>query len=228
MSAKTLVSLSGGMDSATALAAVLQDTPAMDVACVSFYYGSKHNKYEQASAREFARQYGVVYQVIDISTAMKDFNSNLLLSGGPIPEGHYQAESMKQTVVPGRNLIFLSILAGLAQSHNFGRVVLAVHAGDHAIYPDCRPAFFVNARKTIWVSSDNQVDLVCPFLHISKAAILRRGLQMNVSYQHTRTCYKDQDIACGVCGSCQERLEAFELNGAVDPLEYESRTLLPK
>ena len=198
---------------------------------MGFTYGSKHNKYENAAAEKIAAFYQVPYELIDLTGVMKHFKSNLLQSGGEIPEGHYEAESMRQTVVPGRNMIFTSILAGLAASNDANEIWLGVHAGDHFIYPDCRPEFIVYMEKTIRLAIDApSLQIVTPFLTVTKKEILRRGLVCTpkVPYHLTRTCYKDQPIACGKCGSCQERLAAWEANGRTDPIEYESRIILTK
>lgn len=222
---KCLVSLSGGMDSATLLA--VAHSEGLDCTAVGFTYGSTHNQWEQAAAMRIVNYYKIPFISMDLSGVFRSFRSNLLGSG-PIPEGHYEAESMKQTVVPGRNLIFMSVMAGLAQSHNFEQIWVGVHSGDHAIYPDCRPNFIDKAQDAIFLGSGNQVSLRAPFLNMNKTSIITEGLRLKLPYEWTRTCYKPQPISCGKCGSCQERLEAFKNNGIEDPLEYESREILPK
>lgn len=221
-----ILSLSGGLDSTTLLAQ-LKDA-GYKISLVYFYYGSKHGKHEQAAAIEIASHYDLTLNQIDLSGAMIYTRSNLMLTGDDIPEGHYEADSMKLTVVPGRNLIFIAMLASLAESHNLEEVWLGVHAGDHAIYPDCRPEFLNAARSAIQFSSDNKVDLVTPHRYNHKADLVKIGLSLGAPYHLTRTCYKNQLIACGRCGSCQERLEAFKLNNAEDPIDYETRVILPK
>lgn len=218
-----LVSLSGGMDSATVLARCL--STAEDVQAVAFRYGSKHNEWELAQAKRLAAHYGVRFDVLDLSGFMSGFDSALMKSDGRgVPEGHYTAPTMSQTVVPGRNMIFASILAGLAWSRRLDTVALGVHAGDHAVYPDCRPEFVEAMQLAIEQATDGDVTLYTPFLHQKKANILAWGLEHGVPYELTRTCYKDQELACGKCGSCRERLEAFSLIGETDPLKYESET----
>lgn len=213
-----LIALSGGLDSATLLARYID----LGYSCstVSFYYGSKHNLHEYAMAQRLAAYYGVSNKLVDISKALEAFKSNLLQSGGDIPEGHYEDSTMKLTVVPCRNMIFASILAGLADSLDISTVALGVHAGDHAIYPDCRPAFVASLWHTLMYATDNRVHVEAPFLHETKAQVVARGLKLGVPYNFTRTCYKAQEEACGLCGSCQERLEAFKLNNAKDPIVY--------
>lgn len=223
---RALVSLSGGMDSATVLAKVVEERRIGEVAAVGFSYGSKHNQYENEAARQVANHYGVPFRLIRLDEVMAGFQSALLQTGGDVPDGHYESESMNQTVVPGRNIIFASILTGLAWSQGASEVWLGIHQGDHAIYPDCRPEFLHAMNHAILAGTDERVRLVAPFLHVDKTTIIAEGLRMGVPYRLTRTCYKDQPIACGRCGACQERLEAFRENGIEDPIEYESRVML--
>lgn len=224
--ANGLVSLSGGLDSAVTLAKALDECE--EVKVVNFVYGSKHNSYEDAAAFKLTCHYKVERFRIDLCGVMQHFKSNLLKSGEAIPEGHYEAESMRQTVVPGRNLIFTSILAGLAESLGCQFLYLGVHAGDHFIYPDCRPHWVTAVRQALALQSEGRVALQAPFLHEDKSKIVERGFQLDVPFHLTRTCYKDQEVACGKCGSCQERLAAFAKLGQVDPLEYETRELIAK
>lgn len=236
-----IVSLSGGLDSAVLLGDVLEmlkkkaiNQKSIDVStkvlCVAFNYGSKHNRYENHAAANIADHYGdrTGFELVDLRGVMNHFKSVLLQDGGDIPEGHYEEESMRQTVVPGRNLIFLSILAGLAESYQIPEIYIGAHAGDHNIYPDCRPIFLQHAAEAIYHSSDGKVRVVRPYEGINKQQIVSIGLTQSTPFFLTRTCYKAQPVACGKCGSCQERLEAFQKNGVVDPIDYESRELLPK
>lgn len=234
---KAIVLLSGGMDSGTLLAhAIDQDVEV--VRCLAFTYGSKHNPYENRAAMalvdyyrrklEFKHDEGFRFQLINLQDVMAGFKSNLLMEGGDIPEGHYEADSMSQTVVPGRNMIFATVAAGLAWSMGASEVYMGIHAGDHHIYPDCRPEFFHAMNTAVTLGTDGHVELAAPFLHGNKTSIIKRGLELEVPYVLTRTCYKNQPVACGKCGSCQERLEAFANNGVEDLIEYESRELLPK
>ena len=193
---------------------------------VSFQYGSRHNIYEKQAAQKVADFYQIHHKIIDLTSFMCDFNSALMKSGENLPHGHYEEESMRKTVVPGRNLIFTSILAGIAESVGAKSIALGVHAGDHFIYPDCRPEFIYSAQKTIGLSSDGKVNISAPYLDKTKDEIVAVGLHLGVPFELTRTCYADQIIACGKCGSCQERLTAFKANGMEDPLMYESRELI--
>ena len=163
------------------------------------------------------------HQEFNICGVFEGFKSNLLQSGREIPEGNYEHESMSKTVVPGRNLILASIMAGLAESIEADFVALGVHSGDHHIYPDCRPEFIRYLADTVNSSSDNQVQVIAPFLDLDKTKILKLGYSFDtqVPYHLTRTCYKDQPHSCGKCGSCTERLEAFATLGRPDPVKYE-------
>jgi len=216
---KIIISLSGGVDSATALAIAKKE--GHECHAVSFVYGSKHGKYENVASSKLSTHYKLEsWRKINLETVMKDFDSHLLESGGDIPEGHYEDESMSQTVVPARNIIFSSILAGLAWSIEASEVWLGVHAGDHAIYPDCRPEFIDAMRRAIDLGTDGKVMLTAPLLHLDKKRIVELGKDLKVPFQITRTCYKKQELACGKCGSCRERLEAFSANGLLDPIQY--------
>lgn len=218
---KTVIALSGGLDSTCLLAKCLDYKD--HLICVGFNYGSKHNQYEnQAASKICWDHYKIPFHLMDLTPLFKDFRSSLLKTGDGIPEGHYQEGSMKSTVVPCRNMIFASILAGLAESHDCETIQIAVHAGDHHIYPDCRPGFIDSMRSAILVATDNKVLLKTPFLYLTKTEVLSEGLQVGAPLQFTRTCYKDQVVACGKCGSCIERLEAFKENGVADPLSYEN------
>jgi len=225
---KHVIGLSGGMDSATLLGYLLEQG-SEQVHCCSFYYGSKHGQWELEAARNVAgfyqsHNFPVQHHQIDISGAFNEFKSNLLLSGEEIPEGHYEHESMTKTVVPGRNLILASIMAGLSESVGAGVVALGVHSGDHHIYPDCRPNFITALYKVIRSSSDGKVIVQAPFLNLDKTVILRIGfskVSIPVPYHLTRTCYKNQAPSCGRCGSCSERLLAFQEINIHDPIEYE-------
>ena len=223
---KLVIGLSGGMDSATLLGILLEQ--GAEVHCCIFYYGSKHNKYENKAAKDIIKFYQnqnmpVFDYKINISKVMELFKSNLLLSGGEIPEGHYAEDVMKQTVVPGRNLIFSSIMAGLAESIGAQAVGLGVHSGDHHIYPDCREDFIMSLDSTVLLSSDKAVKIHTPLLFDDKTSILKKGYKCDppVPYHLTRTCYKDQVLSCGKCGACSERLEAFQNIGILDPIKYE-------
>lgn len=224
---KVVMGLSGGMDSVTMLAYYkcenVNNFEENEIFPIIFNYGSKHNKYENKAALAVCDYYKITPKLVDLPFIHNLFKSNLLEDQGEIPEGHYQASNMSQTVVPGRNLIFLSIMAGYAESINADVVAFGAHAGDHTIYPDCRPEFAYAANTTIFLSSNKKIIVEAPFLYLDKTKILELGysLPVEVPYKLTRTCYKAQELSCGKCGSCQERLEAFKNIGREDPIKYE-------
>jgi 7-cyano-7-deazaguanine synthase len=156
------------------------------------------------------------------------FKSDLLRSGGDIPEGHYAEESMKKTVVPFRNGIMLSIAAGFAESIGADAVTIAAHSGDHAIYPDCREPFMRAMGEAMEQGTYAGIKLLRPFIDMDKAAIARRGAELGVDFAETWSCYKGGEIHCGVCGTCVERREAFLLAGLQDPTVYEQTPELPR
>lgn len=218
---KALVSFSGGMDSATVLAYMV--AAGWDVTAVSFTYGSKHNEHESKAAEAFCRHYNVPRIFIDMAAPFSMFKSDLLKTGGNIPEGHYTDSTMSATVVPGRNIIFFSMLAGLAWSLEARAVACGIHQGDHAIYEDCRPQFYEAMQLAIHHGTGERVELLAPFLKGDKYDILAWGFKNAVPYHLTRTCYKDQPKSCGKCGACQERLEAFTKHNQRDPIPYEGQ-----
>jgi len=217
--------ISGGMDSVTLLYDLIKQ--GHEVKCLSFNYGQRHKK-ELESAHLTCAKLNVQHDVIDI-TSVTSFISNSALTGDvDVPQGHYEEENMKLTVVPSRNTIMLSIANGYAVNIEYDAVSTAVHAGDHAIYPDCRPIFIDRLQKVFEINNFKPVQLLAPYLNIDKAGIVKKGLELGVDYNLSWTCYRGHDIACGKCGSCQERLESFNKNGVEDPLDYETRELLPK
>lgn len=226
---QVVMGLSGGLDSTTLLGVLLNG--GKTVHCCIFDYGSTHGKYEIEAANKVVEYYqekypGRVFKYnIDITSVMTLFSSSLLLKcGHPIPEGDYSVENMKQTVVPSRNLIFASIMAGIAESIGAHYIALGVHGGDHPIYSDCRPEFVEALRSVIELSSEGKVSVLTPFVNISKADILKIGysLPAPVPYHLTRSCYKNQPVSCGKCGTCRERLQAFAEINKTDPIEYET------
>lgn len=218
---KVVLGMSGGMDSATLCGYYLDQ--GYQVVPVSFEYGSKHNQYERKAAEDLAKFYDLKIIELSLPFIGELFSSNLLKTGGDIPEGYYTDSNMNQTVVPGRNVIFISIMMGLAWSVGANVVAIGAHAGDHAIYEDCRPSFILPMADAVRCGSGDRVVLQAPFLYLDKTEILKigHGLSPAVPYELTRTCYKDQELSCGCCGSCRERLEAFVNIGRKDCVRYE-------
>jgi len=218
MSNKVVVIFSGGMDSFTVLNRALKD--GKEVYALTFDYGQKHVK-EIACASKVCTQLGVAHKVIDISAINQLLAGSSLTDDIEIPEGHYEAESMKSTVVPNRNMILLSLAVGYAVSVNASQVYYGAHSGDHAIYPDCRPEFVMKMNDVCKIANYEAVEIFSPYLTVTKTDILTDGLKMGLSYYDTWTCYNGREKACGKCGACQERLEAFADNNTTDPLAYE-------
>jgi 7-cyano-7-deazaguanine synthase len=213
------------MDSVTALYDASQ---AHEVVCaVSFDYGSKHNRREIPFAEYHAARLGLAHRSISLAFVGDSFSSDLLKSGGEIPKGHYEATSMKKTVVPFRNGIMLSIAAGLAESLGAAGLVIAAHSGDHAIYPDCREEFMKAMDAGMRLGTYAEIQLLRPFVALTKAEIARRGATLGVDYAQTWSCYVGGEIHCGECGTCVERREAFLLAEVSDPTIYASTAPLP-
>jgi 7-cyano-7-deazaguanine synthase len=219
---KTLVLLSGGMDSVTALHWARAEHEV--VGAVSFDYGAKHNHREIPLAAWHCAKIDVKHDIIDLDFVNRLFASDLLKSGGEIPDGHYAHETMKQTVVPFRNGIMLAIACGLAESREAESLVIAAHAGDHTIYPDCREPFMQGMAAAMREGTYARIELLRPFIHLDKAGIAKLGASLGVDYGKTWSCYKGGDLHCGTCGTCVERIEAFALAGLDDPTVYVERS----
>ena len=212
---KAVLIYSGGLDSTTLLYEY-RDSIAL---AVSFDYGSKHNKRELEYAAVNCKRLGIKHLIIPLGFIGQYFKSDLLLSGGDIPEGSYADENMRSTVVPFRNGIMLAIAAGLAESYELDAIMLANHGGDHAIYPDCRPEFIDAFAAAVKAGTYNGVKVVSTYCNITKRDIALRGRDLGVDYSLTYSCYKGGEKHCGKCGTCTERKEALE---GFDPTEYEA------
>lgn len=217
MEKDSIIILSGGMDSVT-LMHYRKDRIAL---AVSFDYGSNHNAREIACASEQCRILGIEHIVIPLSFMSRYFKSSLLEGAESIPEGHYEDENMKSTVVPFRNGIMLSVACGLAESRGLKHVMMANHGGDHAIYPDCRPEFVKAMSDAMKYGTYDGVTIEADFTDVTKADIARLGDSLGVDYSLTYSCYKGGEKHCGKCGTCVERKESFVEAGISDPTEYE-------
>ncbi|MFD2095591.1 7-cyano-7-deazaguanine synthase QueC [Corallincola platygyrae] len=218
MNEKVVVIYSGGMDSFTVLNKAVKE--GNEVYALSFDYGQRHVK-ELEVAAAVCKELNVPHKVVDISAINSLIGGSSLTDDIEVPEGHYEEESMKSTVVPNRNMILLSLAVGYAVSLKAGKVFYGAHSGDHAIYPDCRPEFVLKMNEVAKIANYEEVEIFSPYLNESKIDILTDGLKMSLDYSKTWTCYNGREKACGKCGACVERLEAFEKNNAVDPLPYE-------
>lgn len=217
-SKKTILIYSGGMDSTVLLYALLREN--YTVRCLSIDYGQKHKK-ELSAASEICSQLDLEHKVIDLSSIKQLFEqSSLINPEKPIPEGHYEQENMKATVVPNRNMILLSLATAWAISTESQFVSYAAHAGDHAIYPDCRESFAQSINEAMQLCDWHSVQLHRPFVHLTKADICKLGSELEVPFEMTWSCYKGGDLHCGRCSTCIERREAFHLAQVKDPTTY--------
>lgn len=231
MKKKVIIITSGGMDSVTLLHDVVKKHGAENVSALSFLYGSKHMGKEIPMAKANCKKLGVKHRIIDVQQVFKNFKSALLAKkdSEEIPEGHYAASNMKKTIVPFRNGILLSIAAGFAETEDAKILYYGAHAGDHDIYEDCRKEFVDAMSEAIRIGTMNGIEVKAPYWNDTKITILKKGLKLGVDYAKTWTCYNPQGAkACGKCGACQERLEAFRKNKIEDPLKYVTREELPK
>ena len=213
----SIIVLSGGMDSVT----LLYEFRANIALAVTFDYGSNHNRREIEFARMHCERLGIEHIVIPLDFMAKYFKSSLLEGAEAIPEGNYDDENMKSTVVPFRNGIMLAIAAGIAESNGLDHVMIANHGGDHAIYPDCRPEFISAMSSATSAGSYNGVTVIAPYTSITKGDIARKGKELGIDYTETWSCYKGGDKHCGKCGTCVERKEALRDAGIEDFTEYE-------
>lgn len=213
----SLIIVSGGMDSITLLNEY-KDEIAM---AVTFDYGSNHAKKEIPMAKLHCERLGIKHIVIPLAFVHEYFKSSLLEGADAIPEGHYAAENMKSTVVPFRNGIMLAIACGIAESNGLKKVMIANHAGDHTIYPDCRPDFIKAMSQAMHFGTFENVKIFAPYTNITKGEIAKHGKALGVNYAETWSCYKGGDKHCGKCGTCVERKEALAYAGIDDPTEYE-------
>jgi len=216
---KAIVILSGGMDSTTLLYDVLSKKD-KEVHAVCFNYGQKHSK-ELNCARETCMKLDVPLHEIRIEALGQIAPSSLTHKDMKVPEGNYDETNMKSTVVPNRNMVLISLATSLAIGLEAKTLYYGAHKGDHTIYPDCRREFVEALRETIKLCDWNVVNLQAPYIEMDKGDIAIRGKELGVNYKSTWTCYKGLTKACGKCGSCRERLEAFEKAGMEDPIQYE-------
>jgi 7-cyano-7-deazaguanine synthase len=215
---KTIVLFSGGLDS-TVLLYHLKSL-GHELKALGIDYGQRHSK-ELQSAAKIAGLTGTEFQVVDLSGLKPLFAlSSLTNESVAVPDGHYEQESMKATVVPNRNMIMLSIAAAWAMSQKFDGIAFAAHGGDHAIYPDCRERFCEQLDATLKLADWHGVQLLRPFIEWKKSDICRRGEDLRVPFEFTWSCYKGGETHCGVCGTCNERREAFKLAEVCDPTVY--------
>jgi len=187
---------------------------------LSFDYNQKHKK-ELECAKATCEKLNINHKIVDLSVLNELAPSALTRDGWDVPEGHYEADNMKETVVPNRNMVLVSLAASYAIGLKADKLFYGAHSGDHAIYPDCRPEFAEKLKEVIKIADWHVCELEAPYLGMDKGDIAIKGKELNVDYSLTWTCYKGLNKACGKCGSCQERLEAFKKAGIEDPIQYD-------
>ncbi len=223
---KSLVLLSGGVDSATCLAMAIDKYGSGEVMALSVYYGQKHDKEIQA-ARRIADYYGVELVELDLAKIFAGSDCSLLKgSDDEIPKEDYAAQLKRtggapvSTYVPFRNGLFLSSAASIALSNGCEVIYYGAHSDDAAgnAYPDCSSRFNNAMNEAIYVGSGERLKIVAPFVELTKADVVKRGLELCVPYELTWSCYEGGETPCGACGTCRDRMAAFEANGVKDPI----------
>lgn len=217
MNKDSVLIVSGGMDSITMLYEY-KDRIALGI---SFDYGSNHNAREIPFAAMHCERLGIKHIVINLGFMHQYFKSSLLEGAEAIPEGNYDDENMKSTVVPFRNGIMLSIAAGVAESNGLKYVMMANHGGDHTIYPDCRPEFVSAMSEATRLGTYPGIEVLAPYTGITKSDIARHGKALGIDYAETWSCYKGGEHHCGKCGTCRERIEALADAGIEDHTVYD-------
>ncbi len=225
---KALVLFSGGVDSSTCLAMAVKKYGAENVTALSIFYGQKHDK-EISAADAVAEFYNTEHIKLDLSLIF-DFSSCSLLSHShkDIPHESYAEQLEKtdgspvSTYVPFRNGLFISAAASIAISKGCETILYGAHADDSAgnAYPDCSAEFNDAMNSAVRLGSGGQVRIEAPFVGMTKAQVVKIGSELNVPYELTWSCYEGGEKPCGVCGTCRDRIAAFEANGIHDPLIY--------
>lgn len=215
---RDLVLLSGGLDSSTLLAQCASDATAG--LALSVDYGQRHIR-ELEAAAAIARHYGVEHLVLDLTDWGRLLPGSALTDRSvTVPHGHYADETMAATVVPNRNATLLMAAAGVALAAGCTRVLFAAHAGDHPVYPDCRPTFIAAAAYAAELGTDGRVTIAAPFAQMTKADIAHLAATLAVPIALTWSCYEGGARHCGRCGTCVERAEALDCAFDVDSTDY--------
>lgn len=221
----SVVLLSGGMDSTTALAQAVEQSD--KVVALSLLYGSKHQVMENSAAQQVARHYGILREIIAMEPEVFAVpgGSALLEGGKDVPDEEYhdpEKESPSATVVPFRNANLISQAVAFAEAHEFNAVWVAVHASDAQgfAYPDCTPEFMGPMAAAVYVGTHRKVQLKVPFQWMTKAAIVTLAYRLRAPLHLTWSCYRGGKLHCGNCPTCRERIKAFETAGFVDPVAY--------
>lgn len=213
---KAVIILSGGIDSTTLLYEIMDK---YEIFALSFDYGQKHIR-ELAMAKATCKKLNINHKVVEFDILNELAPSALTRKDWKIPEGHFKDENMKQTVIPNRNMVLLSLATSYAISVSAIKLFYGAHMGDHDIYPDCRKEFIDAMKHVIKICDWGVVELEAPYWNMDKIDIVNKGKKLNVDYSLTYTCYKGNEISCGKCGSCVERMEAFKKNKLEDSINY--------
>jgi 7-cyano-7-deazaguanine synthase len=214
--------VSGGLDSVTMAHQLADD--GHHLAIVSVDYGQRHRR-ELTYAERCAERLSATYVPVDLRSVTAHLAGSALTDPAvDVPMGHYAAPSMSATVVPNRNMMLIAVAAAIAVGQGAQAVATAVHAGDHPIYPDCRPEFIDAMSEALRIGNAGHrpPGIMAPFVDVTKADIVRIGAVIGVPFAETWSCYLGGDTHCGTCGTCVERREEFELAGVVDPTTYEA------
>jgi 7-cyano-7-deazaguanine synthase len=211
--------MSGGLDSTVLLAHMLQQGAVVDALAVD--YGQTHRR-ELAAAHDLAHALGAgQVDTVDMAAWGALTSSALTLDPAAVPQGVDPTHPAQlATVVPGRNMLLISVAASIAQTRQASRVYLAANRDDHAMYPDCRPQFIAAARRAVMASTGHAVTVLAPFERYSKAEVVRRGAELGVPFGSTWSCYVGEERHCGRCGACVTRQRAFTAAGVADPTTY--------
>ena len=219
MEKDSVIIYSGGMDSTT----LLYEFKDQIALAINFDYGSTQNAREREYAILHCKRLGIKHLIIPLDFMHQHFKSALLGTAEDIPEGNYDDENMKSTVVPFRNGIMLSIACGIAESNGLTKVLIANHSGDHTIYPDCRPEFIKAMSEAMSAGTYENVTVFAPYTLLSKKDIALHGKALGLDYSETYSCYKGGEHHCGKCGTCRERIEALRDAGIEDATIYDER-----
>lgn len=219
-----LVAISGGLDSSVMLHHLAKRFDRIEG--VSIYYGQRHNT-ELHYAEKQCDELSIRHDIIDLSAfGMQVTSATLTNPEIKIPDWSESAKERTKNVVPMRNTVFLSVLAGMAAARDMDAIAIAPHKDDAEIYPDCRPGFYGTFRALLeHALPDDPIKVLTPFLHRTKADIVKEGFKLGVDFQQTWTCYSGADtptgLHCGRCPACVGRRIAFRDAGFVDPTLYE-------
>jgi 7-cyano-7-deazaguanine synthase len=205
---KTVVVFSGGLDSTTLLYHLI--ALGHEVKAISFDYGQRHGK-ELEAARMIASPLSIEHRIVNVSGLAEIFGTNALTNNSiTVPHGAYSLETMNVTVVPNRNMIMIAIATGWAIALGFDSVAFGAHSGEYTPYPDCQPEFATAINAATQVCDYTRIEVLAPFVHWTKADIVRRGLELNIDLDITWSCYEGENQPCGKCSTCIDRISAFE------------------